>query len=110
MSEKKKKVEFKISGMTCASCVTTIEKSLLNLKGVKKAQVNLGKETAVVEYDSSKIKLTEIEKAIKDSGYEVINEKVTLRIGGMTCAMCVKSIENALKAVSYTHLTLPTKA
>jgi len=99
IKEQEKKAELKISGMTCASCVTTIEKSLLNLKGVKKAQVNLGKETAVVEYDSSKIKLTEIEKAIKDSGYEVINEKVTLKIGGMTCAMCVKSIENALKSL-----------
>ncbi|MCP2596970.1 heavy metal translocating P-type ATPase [Candidatus Aminicenantes bacterium AC-335-G13] len=108
----KKKVELKISGMTCASCVRTIEKSLLNLKGVRKAEVNLGKETAVVEYDSSEIGLIEIEKAIRDSGYKVINEEVILKIGGMTCAMCVRSIENALKnldGVLHVNVNLGTE-
>lgn len=46
-----KKTELKISGMTCANCATTIEKSLSHLGGVSKAQVNLGTETATVEYD-----------------------------------------------------------
>ncbi|TMS40893.1 MAG: copper-translocating P-type ATPase, partial [Methanobacterium sp.] len=33
---------------------------------------------------------------IKKSGYGVINEKVALKIGGMTCAMCVNAIEDVL--------------
>ena len=93
----KKKTELKISGMTCASCATTIEKSLLNLKGVSKAQINLGTETATVEYDQDKIKINNLNKAVTDAGYRVINEKTVIKIGGMTCAMCVKTNEEALK-------------
>jgi len=86
---RKKKVELKISGMTCASCASTIEKSLLNLKGVSKALVNLGTETATVEYDDDKLKINNLNKAVSDVGYNVI--------GGMTCAMCAKTNEDALK-------------
>ncbi|MFC1787479.1 heavy metal translocating P-type ATPase [Halobacteriota archaeon] len=50
-----------------------------------------------MEYTSTKANLTDLEKAITDAGYSVINEKATLKIGGMTCAMCVKTIETALK-------------
>ncbi len=93
----KKKAEIKISGMTCATCATTIKKSLLNKEGVTGADVNLGTETATVEYASKKANLSDLEKAITDAGYGVINEKATLKIGGLTCAMCVKTIETALK-------------
>lgn len=95
-AEERKKAELKIAGMTCATCAVTIEKSLLSQKGVAGAAVNLGNETATVEYDPTKLKLIDLEKAVTDSGYAVINEKVVLKIGGMTCAMCVKTIENAL--------------
>jgi len=94
---RKKKVELKISGMTCASCASTIEKSLLNLKGVSKALVNLGTETATVEYDDDKLKINNLNKAVSDVGYNVINENIVIRIGGMTCAMCAKTNEDALK-------------
>lgn len=94
---KNKKIELKIAGMTCAMCAKTIEKSLLSLDGVSNAEVNLGNESAVVEYDPAKLKLADLEKAIVNAGYNVINEKVTLKIGGMSCASCVKTIENSLK-------------
>ena len=98
MTKKKvKKVDLKISGMSCATCASTIKKSLLNLDHVSKAEVNFGNEFASVEYDSTKVKLNDLEKAITDSGYQVVNNKVVLKIGGMTCAMCVKTIEEALK-------------
>jgi len=83
--------------MTCASCATTIEKSLSHLGGVTKAQVNLGTETATVEYDPNKVKFPELNKAVTDVGYEVINKKAVIKIGSMTCAMCVKTNEEALK-------------
>jgi heavy metal translocating P-type ATPase len=94
--EKSKKIEVKISGMTCAMCATTIEKSLINLDGVINGQVNLGNESVVVEYDFLKLRFTDLDKAIKNAGYQIINEKVVLKIGGMTCATCVKTIENSL--------------
>ena len=92
----KKKIELNIFGMTCAMCAATIEKSLLNLDGVVDAQVNLGNESVAIEYDFLKIRYADLNKTVKDAGYQIINEKVVLKIGGMTCASCVKTIENSL--------------
>ncbi len=92
-----KKAELKVTGMVCAACTQAIEKALRSLDGVALAQVNLGTEIASVEYDSGKASLVDLEKAIRDTGYDVIDEKVVLRIGGMVCAMCVGALEIALK-------------
>jgi P-type Cu+ transporter len=92
-----KKAELKVTGMVCAACTSAIEKSLRNIEGVVNAHVNLGTETASVEYDSEKVKLVDLEKAVRDAGYDVLDEKVVLRIGGIVCAMCVGALEIALK-------------
>lgn len=92
-----KNAELKIVGMVCASCVSAIEKSLQSLDGVYKAQVNLATEMAYVEYDPEKLKLVDLEKAVRDAGYDVVDEKVVLKIGGMVCAMCVGALEVAFK-------------
>ncbi len=96
MAGKAKKTEIKVSGMSCATCALNIEKTLSNVEGVNEAKVNFGTERATVEYDPEKVKLSELENAVENAGYGVINEKVTLKIGGMTCAMCVKAIEDGL--------------
>jgi P-type Cu+ transporter len=103
---------IKISGMSCASCALNIEKSLQNLEGVDKAHVNLGTEEAIVEYDPKKLKLPQLEKAVEDAGYEVINENVTIKIGDMSCAMCVKAIEDVLikiEGVSQVNVNLASE-
>jgi len=92
-----KKTELKIAGMNCATCAKTIEKSVSQLKGVDSVRANLGNETATVEYNPAKLSLTDIEKAVREAGYDVINEKTTVKVGGMTCATCVATIENSLK-------------
>lgn len=92
-----KSAELKIAGMVCAACSSAIEKSLRNLDGVHSAQVNLATEYANVEYDPDKLNLIALEKAVKDAGFEVIDERVVLRVGGMACAMCVGALEIALK-------------
>ena len=97
MSEQHKKAELKISGMTCATCAVTIEKSLKNLTGVIHATVNLGSETATAEYDATTVSLPELEQAITQAGYDVIHDSVVIKIGGMTCVMCQQTIETALK-------------
>lgn len=92
-----KNAELKIVGMVCASCVSAIEKSLQSLDGVGDARVNLATEMAYVEYDPEKLKLVDIEKAVRDAGYDVVDEKVVLKIGGMVCAMCVGALEIAFR-------------
>lgn len=97
MAEKPtKKTEIKISGMGCASCAIKIEKSLENMGGVERAQVNLATEKASVEYDPQNVELNKLEKTVENAGYVVVKDKAVLKIGGMTCAMCVKAIEDVL--------------
>ncbi len=43
------KIEIDIEGMTCASCVTRVEKAIAAVPGVKSASVNLATERATVE-------------------------------------------------------------
>ncbi|UCF69689.1 MAG: heavy metal translocating P-type ATPase [candidate division WOR-3 bacterium] len=92
-----KKVRLNISGMTCASCVRIIEDSLGKHKGVQNVQVNLGSETANIEYDDQKTSVDDLEKVIGEVGYAVRQENAVLKVGGMTCATCVATVESALK-------------
>jgi len=93
----KKKAELKISGMHCATCAVNIEESLSQLNDVAKAQVNFGTDTAHVEFDPATVKLSDLEKAVKEAGYDVINRQASIKIGGMMCATCVETIEAALR-------------
>jgi Cu+-exporting ATPase len=95
----KKKAEIKISGMHCATCAINIEESLSQIKDVSKVQVNFGTDTAHVEFDPQKVSISDLEKAVKDVGYDVVNREVTLKIGGMVCATCVQTIESSLRAL-----------
>lgn len=65
-----KKIIIPIRGMTCASCISFIEKAVSALKGVSKVAVNLATEKAAIDYDPSVIRLSEIKKVIIDAGYE----------------------------------------
>ncbi len=93
-----KRVEMSVQGMTCASCVKTIEKALAGREGVKSAYVNLGSETVAIEYDDKSISIPDLQQVIRDAGYSVVNENAVLKIGGMTCATCANTIEKALKS------------
>ncbi|HVP95156.1 MAG TPA: heavy metal translocating P-type ATPase [Methanoregulaceae archaeon] len=95
----KKKAELKISGMECATCAINIEESLAKVAEVSSASVNFGTDTAHVEFDPSKVNLSDLENAVRDAGYDVINKEVVLKVGGMVCATCVQTIEFALRAL-----------
>jgi Cu+-exporting ATPase len=92
----RKKTELKLSGMTCATCASTIEKALRNLPGVVAAQVNFASEVAEVEYDTSQAKLHDLEQAVSDAGYSTVNDQVVLKVGGMSCVSCETAVTSAL--------------
>ncbi|MFO8050265.1 MAG: heavy metal translocating P-type ATPase [Thermoplasmatota archaeon] len=93
------RVHIHVKGMTCAVCVNAIRSELEKMDGIETADVNLGTETATVNYDPSKIDIKDMEETIENVGYEVQRETAVIRIGGMTCAMCVKAIETGLEEV-----------
>lgn len=63
--------------MTCASCAQTIEKATHKLTGVNTSSVNLATEKMVVEYDPSRLNISDITQAVSDSGYEAHEERAT---------------------------------
>jgi Cu+-exporting ATPase len=66
------KMTLPIDGMTCASCVTTIEGALGDVPGVISATVNLATEKATVSYIPGVASLQDFKKAVSDVGYEVL--------------------------------------
>ncbi len=118
MSKQEKKLKYKISGMTCASCVNTIENYLKSQDGIEDVQVNLLSEEAQVAIDPEKISADDIVEWITDIGYQAEVEvptsenSVQLDIEGMTCASCVNTIENYvgnLEGVKSVSVNLTTE-
>tara|TARA_R110002124_G_scaffold252463_2_gene417817 strand:+ start:40645 stop:43206 length:2562 start_codon:yes stop_codon:yes gene_type:complete len=91
--------EFRIEGMTCASCVSRVEKAIRAVPGVASANVNLATEKATVAF-TGRPDPQAVTAAIEKAGYATPEETVELQIEGMTCASCVARIEKALAAVS----------
>ncbi len=99
--EQIKTYKLKIKGMTCASCVASVEKSLNKLDGVKTAAVNFATESASVQYNPDKVTSDDFKKAVQNAGYDILDRRIvkTLKIEGMTCASCVAHVEKALNGI-----------
>ncbi|MDA1257905.1 MAG: heavy metal translocating P-type ATPase [Chloroflexi bacterium] len=93
-------ITMPITGMTCAACVVHVGNALREVKGVSNAEVNLATERATVRLDPALTSPDELIRAIESAGYGAAAEKITLSIGGMTCAACVGHVEKALNSVS----------
>ena len=94
-----KEETIRIKGMHCATCSDTVRDALLSLKGVRDARVNLATQKATFTYDTSVASMKDIESAVRGAGYEVARDETTLTIGGMHCATCALTIQDALTAV-----------
>jgi Cu+-exporting ATPase len=96
VTEQLQSVTLPVEGMTCASCVSHVQKALQDVGGVAEATVNLATEQATVRFDPALVQLGRLAGAVHDAGYEVSGTTKTLAIGGMTCASCVAHVERAL--------------
>ncbi len=98
-SKKTEHIDIPVGGMTCAACVRSIEKGLSKMKGVRQATVNLAAERASVTYDPGLIGPEEMVQRISDLGYQPRLQKATIPVRGMTCAACVRRVENAIRKI-----------
>ncbi len=91
-----------ITGMSCAACAKRVEKVVGKLPGVNKASVNFATENLTVEYDPAAVTRDAITAAVVRAGYGVAAgaDKVTLSVGGMSCAACATRIEKVLKRLN----------
>ena len=91
-------LDLPVIGMTCASCVSRVEKAIRAVAHVNEAQINLATERArvVMKADGSP---AAVAAAIRAAGYEPLEEEVAYPVRDMTCASCVGRVEKALAAV-----------
>ena len=64
------KATIPIGGISCASCVATIEGALHEMPGVLSASVNLATNAATVEFLPATATIQDLRRAIRDVGYE----------------------------------------
>jgi P-type Cu+ transporter len=65
----KSKIDLKVDGMTCQSCVRSIEKRLSRVAGVESARVDLTSGKATVEYDDERADVPRVIGAIEEIGF-----------------------------------------
>ena len=65
------KASLAIGGMTCAACVSHVERALTGVDGVSAASVNLATERASVEYVPGLTGISNLRHAVEDSGYSI---------------------------------------
>ena len=68
------KQTLKIRGMHCASCAVIIGKELKNAEGVQSIDVNVGTETAKIDFDENKVNVETLSKKLEPLGYSFILE------------------------------------
>ena len=63
-------LDLGVGGMTCASCVSRVERALKKVPGVQDAAVNLATESARVTYAGGDDMAAVLRRAVRDAGYE----------------------------------------
>ena len=104
-----KTITLPITGMTCANCVSTVERNLKKLDGVQTAAVNLASERAAVEYDPAKLGQSALIARIERAGYGVaLGEAVLpiLRLGDEADARRLQKALAALEGVTAAEVNL----
>ncbi|KAH8556662.1 E1-E2 ATPase-domain-containing protein [Umbelopsis sp. PMI_123] len=108
-------VSMQISGMTCASCVGTLEKNIKTWSGVlpESVGVNLLTSNAVFKMEKDSLNSKEIAKKIKQLGYKASDINITSKdaklavsstkfqvqmlVTGMYCTNCEAKVKKALQ-------------
>ena len=95
MSETKH-MTLPVTGMTCANCVATVERSLKKLDGVGSAIVNLSSERATVEFDPSSLTLPDLIARVERAGYGIATGEADLSIKRLADNSDARRLEKAL--------------
>ncbi|NWU90308.1 ATP7B ATPase, partial [Upupa epops] len=107
-------VALNVVGMTCQSCVQSIESRISKVKGIVSVEVSLEQNNAVIKYLQSEVSPEQICQEIQDMGFDanIVEERLTtatvdlsslreavvkLRVEGMTCQSCVTNVEGKIR-------------
>lgn len=101
-SENIETVNILIKGMTCSSCVMSIEKHLKDCTGIISASIVLLTEKCEIKFDSNLINVDEIINKIDEIGFTATiftgsrQNHAVISISGMTCSSCTSGIESVV--------------
>jgi len=85
-------VSLSVRGMSCPSCARKIETALSRFPGVTEAKVDFVRREARVDFDADMVTLDDLDSAVEDAGYQVLNSQEDQMKGGRS------------KSVSLTNL------
>jgi Cu+-exporting ATPase len=91
-----RRVVLPVEGMTCASCVSTVEGVLGRTGGVGEVSVNLANETATIAYDPAAVGVAALERAVTGVGYGLGHERAAIAVEGLDDAAQASRAEAAL--------------
>jgi Cu+-exporting ATPase len=93
-----KHIKIAIEGMTCASCVGRVERTLADVNGVRDVSVNLASESAQFEITEG-ADFNQVAAALESIGYPLRTRTVKLTLTSMSCASCVGRVDRAIGAL-----------
>jgi P-type Cu+ transporter len=68
---KTEKISLPVEGMTCASCVARVEKTVKKFEGVSNVNVNLATEKVTIDFDPAVVDLNKLAETVEDIGYKL---------------------------------------
>lgn len=86
-----------VTGMTCANCVSTIERNLRRLDGVAQATVSLASERASVAFDPSRVDARRLVERVRRAGYDVALGDLDLAVARLADDNDARRLEQALR-------------
>jgi Cu+-exporting ATPase len=92
-----KQYNLPITGMTCANCVSTVERNLKKVPGVFGANVNLSSERAAVDFDPTQTSLAAMLERIRRAGYDVASGEADLIVERLADGNDARRLEIALQ-------------
>ena len=98
-AEHVQRLTLPVTGMTCANCVSTIERNLRRLDGVEQAAVSLASERASVQYDPAKVDARRLVERVRRAGYDVALGEASLAVSRMADDSDARRLERALLAL-----------
>ncbi|MET3979661.1 Cu2+-exporting ATPase [Mucilaginibacter sp. UYP25] len=67
---------FPVTGMTCASCASSVESMIGNQKGVEKSEVNYATQSVKVVFNPELVQAIKLQQAVQLIGYDLIIDAV----------------------------------
>ena len=80
-----KQATLNVQGMSCGSWENKVEGNVVKLNGVESVNVQLSEGKVGVTFNEESVDLRDIKDAIKDTGYEVIEEPTEEDEPGCSC-------------------------